>query len=81
MLTLEKALEIAKEKEGYERCLREDHGIGRTITYNGKTDIARFAICPIVQFYPKPTYLFHSVEDFIKSSEIAYRAKGWVATE
>jgi hypothetical protein len=78
MLSLQEALKIAKEREGYERCFCEAHGLGTSVTYNGKTAVARFAICPIVQFYPKPTFLFHSVEDFLLSSEKVYRERGWI---
>lgn len=65
-MTLQKALTIAKA-HGYERCTNQAHGLGTMITYNGRTAEAKFAICPIVQFYPKPTYLFHSEEDFVLS--------------
>jgi hypothetical protein len=78
MIGLKRALRIAKEKEGYEQCFRKDHGLGSPCTYDGKTAPAGFIICPIVQFYPKPTYMFHSVKDFLKSSDIAYRKKGWI---
>lgn len=78
MLSLARALRIAKEKEGYERCFNPVHGLGKNITYNGRTAPARFAICPIVQFYPKPTYLFHSIRDFLISSEKVYRERGWI---
>ena len=77
-LTLSQALAISKEKEGYEQCRNPEHGYGKPCTYNGKTAPARFAICPIIQFYPKPTYLFHSWRDFIKSCERYYRTKGWL---
>lgn len=78
MLTLFQALKIAKEKEGYEQCNRKEHGIGRMITYRSKTAKATFAICPIIQFAPKPTYLFHNEQDFIESCEIYYKSRGWI---
>lgn len=77
-MTLEQALKIAEEKEGYQRCYREDHGLGTMITYNGKTAPCTFLICPIIQFYPKPSFQFHSEEDFMKSCEIAYKKRGWI---
>lgn len=78
MLTLTRALQIAKEKEGYERCYNRAHGLGDTVSYAGKTAAAKFAICPIVQVYPKPTFLFHSVRDFLVSCEKVYRQRGWI---
>lgn len=76
-LTLKKALEIAYDKEGYEHCRNRSHGLGSMITVDGITKKARFAICPIIQFYPKPTFLFHSWQQFVKSSEIYFRQRGW----
>jgi hypothetical protein len=77
-LTLEEALRIAKEKEGYERCFNPEHGLGEMCTHNGVTAPANFIICPIFQFYPKPTYLFHSEAEFIASCEILYKERGWI---
>ena len=77
-LSLKRALEIAKEREGYERCRNPSHGFGKPCTYGGKTAPARFVICPIVQLYPKPTFLFHTWHDFVKPSEKVYRERGWL---
>jgi hypothetical protein len=77
-LTLKRALQIAQEREGYQRCFRKDHGLGEVITYNGVTAPAKFIICPIIQFMPKPTYRFHSKKDFLISSEKAYKQQGWL---
>jgi len=76
MISLKLALKIASEKEGYERCFRSDHGLNSLITINGITKPAKFVICPIIQFYPKPTFLFHSIRQFCESSERAYQKRG-----
>ena len=78
MIAFDKAVRIARKKEGYELCTCPEHGFGEDCTYDGKTAPAVIVLCPIVQFYPKPSYLFHSVEDFLKSSDTYYRARGWI---
>jgi hypothetical protein len=77
-MTVEEALKIAREKEGYEQCHNPEHGFGKDCTYEGKTAPAMFVICPIVQLYPKPSFLFHSEADFLASSESVFRKRGWL---
>lgn len=78
MITLSAALQIAHDKEGYIPCTNPEHGYGEDVTIDGKTGPALFVLCPIVQFYPLPIYLFHSQEDFLESCESYYKQKGWL---
>ena len=76
-MTFEEALEILV-REGYEPCERPDHGFGSTIVVDGVSGPCTFMICPVVQFYPKPTFLFHSKEQFICSTEEMAKRRGWL---
>lgn len=73
--TLEEALKLER-LHNYERCENPAHGFGKDIIVNGKTAPCKFMICPVVQFYPQPSYQFHSVEEYLKSTETLYRKKG-----
>lgn len=77
-LTLEEALRIAKDNEGYERCENPEHGFGKQIEVNGVRGKCKFMICPIVQFYPKPSFQFLSEEAFLSSCEDYYKRRGWI---
>lgn len=64
-MTLREAFAVIQHQLGYERCFRKDHGLGKEFTHQGKTAIAKYVVCPIISFYPKPTYLFHTKQEVI----------------
>jgi hypothetical protein len=77
-VTFDEAVQLAKVKEGYAPCTDPAHGFGKVITYNGKTAPCKFMICPVIQFYPKPSFQFHSKKDFVKSTEELAQRRGWL---
>ena len=77
-MNFKQAIKIAKEKEGYIICKNPKHGFGQISTINGKTAKNTITICPIIQFYPKPSHSFHSKAAFVRSSEIYFKRQGWI---
>lgn len=78
MLTFKQILKIWKDKAGYVLCYNPAHGYRKLVTIDGKENIARFVHCPLIQFYPKPTYLYHTKRSFIFSSIKYFKEKKWI---
>ena len=79
-MTLKEALDLVKLKRGYVRCRRIDHGFNKPfVDSSGKWHkAAKVVICPIIQFYPKDSYLFESCRTFIKAVEGSRGPGGWL---